>query len=183
MNEEGNIDLYTVDVLSGSLQRVTDHPETDTEPDWSRDGNRIAFISDRMGLPQVYLASGQGQGARRLTWEPDAYEGSPCWSPDGKRIAFVRRGFDGFDVYVAEVAGGEPTRLTAGGSNENPSWSPDGLQLVFCRTLGARNDICIINWDGTNPRTLTSDGASIMPTWSPFPAPRAATPTGAGSFR
>ncbi len=168
ISDDDNIDLYTISVAGWRLRRITDHPEVDTEPCWSSDGQKIAFTSDRSaGFPQVYLMSADGSGAHRLTWEPDAYEGSPRWSPDGKRIAFVRRGFEGFDVYVTEVEGGVPFRLTAGGSNENPTWSPDGFQIAFCSNRDGKEDIYVMNWDGTNLRRLTSGGGNSSPSWSP----------------
>jgi TolB protein len=171
MNGEGSAaDLYTVTVPGWQLQRLTDHPEVDTEPSWSPDGRQMAFTSDRTGYPQVYLMNADGSDVRRLTWEPDAYEGSPSWSPDGKRLAFVRRGFDGFDVYVVEVEGGTPVRMTSGGSSENPCWSPDGLQLAFSSNRTGSYEIYAMGWDGSNLRRLTYGGGNEMPTWSPVPA-------------
>jgi TolB protein len=129
----------------------------------------MAFTSDRAGTPQIYLMGADGSGLKRLTWDPEAYEGSPAWSPDGRRIAFVGRGVEGFDVYVMELDGGTPFRLTSGGSNENPVWSPDGLQIAFSSDRSGEHDIYVMNRDGSNLRRLTTDGGNVLPSWSPAP--------------
>src|SRR5690606_16449624 len=51
---EGNFDVYTLDLGTQVLRRLTDHPAIDSEPAWSPDGETIYFMSDRSGAPQIY---------------------------------------------------------------------------------------------------------------------------------
>src|SRR5919198_164069 len=62
-----------------------------TEPAWSPDGRRIAFVSRRDGRSHIYVMRPNGTGVRRLT-DSAADDESPTWSPDGRRIAFSRGG-------------------------------------------------------------------------------------------
>jgi dipeptidyl aminopeptidase/acylaminoacyl peptidase len=60
----------------------------DRHPRWSPDGDRLAFVSDRAGYPQLYVMEVHGGEARRIETEARPAQ-APVWSPDGTRIAFV----------------------------------------------------------------------------------------------
>src|SRR5690606_12524784 len=67
--------IFVVDVASGTVTRLTEHPAADTNPRWSPDGNQIAFISqgdyfdaDTLRLRRdLYVMEEDGSGKRRLT--------------------------------------------------------------------------------------------------------------------
>src|SRR5258708_36049241 len=50
---EGNLDIYTLDLPSQALTRITDDPGLDTEPQWSNDRRGLYFTADRAGGPQI----------------------------------------------------------------------------------------------------------------------------------
>ena len=52
--KDGNSDIYTMDLDSRVVERITDHSSIDTSPSFS-DGKFIAFNSDRSGLQQIYV--------------------------------------------------------------------------------------------------------------------------------
>ena len=52
---KGNSDIWIVSSSGGDLRRLTSSPASDSNPRWSSDGKKIAFISARGGSPQVYL--------------------------------------------------------------------------------------------------------------------------------
>ena len=56
---------------------------------WSPDRQKIAFMSDRDGEPEVYVMAADGSDVQRLT-SRRGLDGFPVWSPDGNQIAFVR---------------------------------------------------------------------------------------------
>ncbi|MBM4003950.1 MAG: protease [Planctomycetes bacterium] len=60
----------------------------------------------------LYIVSGQGGVARRLTSDPKSYEMFPRFSPDGKLLAFTGQYDGNTEVYVMPAEGGEPRRLT-----------------------------------------------------------------------
>lgn len=82
--------LYSVDVASGSTERLTDDPSgTDLFPSFSPDGSTVAFASSRLDdVWQIYtleLASGD---IERLIGS-DSVDRQPVFSPDGKYIAMA----------------------------------------------------------------------------------------------
>jgi Tol biopolymer transport system component len=106
----------------------------DYNPQFSPDGRRVAFESERSGDGHdIWLADADGTNAVQLTRGPGLIQGSPRWSPDGARIAFDSQAEDGtWDIWAIDVEGGSPRRLTQGPGNENaPSWSRDGRFVYF----------------------------------------------------
>jgi TolB protein len=72
----------------GAVRRVTREPGRDAEPAWSPDGSRLAFISERDGDPEVYVANLETLRVIRLTHEPGP-ERTPRWSRDSSTVFFV----------------------------------------------------------------------------------------------
>ncbi len=92
---------------------------------------RIAFLSDRDGLWDLYTMAPNGTDARRLTIGAEA-NGRPAWSPDGTKIAFTSYRFGNFDVFVINADGTGLFQLTVDPSTDwEPAWSPDGETIVF----------------------------------------------------
>lgn len=62
------------------VTRVTNHEATDLDPDWSPDGRRLLFYSDRDGNWEIYMINIDGTGLTRLTHD-DAEDKWPAWRP------------------------------------------------------------------------------------------------------
>jgi len=96
----GISDLYTCDLASGSIRRLTDDAFTDLQPAWSPDGRRIAWSTDRHTTNLALLAFGPLQVSvmdldsgrvSRVPQHTDATTTSPQWLPDGGLMAVVAR--------------------------------------------------------------------------------------------
>jgi eukaryotic-like serine/threonine-protein kinase len=107
----------------------------DANPQFSPDGERVAFTSVRSGYPEIWVTDAPGGHALRLTsLGKNGYTAAPRWSPDGKTIAFdfAAEGGDNVDIYAISLSGGPPRRVTTSPSiDATPSWSRDGRWIYF----------------------------------------------------
>ena len=149
-NRVHSYEIATSRLDGTDAKRLTKDEYDDTNPVWSPDGTRIAFLSNRGQGPgfKVYSMAADGSDVRRLTpvepVELVTYVSRPAWSPDGQGIAFYAstlRWNDGVMVEVQYfIATVEPD-----GSNfrklvqskwpmGDPIWHPNNGLLTFART-------------------------------------------------
>ncbi|MGW6458394.1 amidohydrolase family protein, partial [Streptomyces sp. NPDC055078] len=149
-----------------------------TDPAWSRDGTRLAYVSDRTGSPHIWCYDRAAGTHTQLTTGHGA-EYYPAWSPDGRSIAYQDQTYA---TFVFEPATGTKRRLYPPAFLPGPpTWSPDGryLAMVVGRPASSRfregvNHIVVIDVErGTNRwvepapgKTLTARG-DTGPVWSP----------------
>jgi dipeptidyl aminopeptidase/acylaminoacyl peptidase len=135
--------IWVVDVQSGAASHITFGEDwNDSDPQWSPDGNFIAFVSDRTGQAfdesrnsDVFVIDSAGGPTRKIS-DHDEEDNSPRWSPDGKQIAFVgrMRERDHPKIYVAPSSGGAPSRNISPELDLIPSnlkWIEAGRALSF----------------------------------------------------
>ena len=103
----------------------------DSNPDWSPDGSRIAFQSNRDGDFDIWVMNADGTGVEQLTDDPaiddPAFDSAPAWSPDGSRIAFQSNRDGDFEIYTMPAVGGQATQLT---TTMQPIGSPTGSRCT-----------------------------------------------------
>ena len=138
-------------------------------PSWSPDGSKIAFMSWRNNIWDIYVMNADGSNQTNLSNNP-ASDGHPSQSPDGSKIVFHawRDGINTKEIYIMNADGSNQTRLTYSGGEEYPSWSPDGKMLAFTSRRNIFPEIYIMNADGSNQTRLTYNSAETShPSWSP----------------
>lgn len=112
--------LWVVSLPSGEAKQITEGQDwDDTDPQWSPDGSRIAFVSDRTGKAydgshntDVWVIPAAGGALTKIS--DHAFEDeNPRWSPDGKRILFAgQTAVHQFPkLYIADSSGGSPSQL------------------------------------------------------------------------
>ncbi len=170
-------EIYVIDERVGevSTRNLTNHFANDTMPDWSPDGRKIAFASDRDNYPgDIFVMGSDGSSQTNLTNHP-AWEYQPSWSPDGQRIAFTRSeiadrdGIARVDVFAMNADGGGLRQLTDHPFvDHEPAWSPGGQQIAFTSRRDGAADIYVIPSEGGEITRLTDhpldDGQAA---WSP----------------
>ena len=135
--------LWIVDVKTGSSKQITEGNDwNDRDPQWSPDGERITFVSNRTGKEyeedrntDVWVISAEGGKLTKIS-DHDEADGNPRWSPDGKLIAFTGEIHerDHPKIWLAPAGGGAPSVLAANGLDLIPTgldWSDDGKWIYF----------------------------------------------------
>jgi dipeptidyl aminopeptidase/acylaminoacyl peptidase len=105
-------DLYTLPITGGAATRITSGQAFDAMPSFSPDGKHIAFVSDRSGASNLWVANADGSQPRQLSHtEGFGYDYvSPTWTPDANAVVvshnvgpantgLTLRGFTPFELY------------------------------------------------------------------------------------
>ena len=180
---QNDADLLTMKADGTRERNLTNSPGIDEiDPDWSPDGDRIAFASDRDGDFEISTMKPDGSRVRQITANT-AWDNEPDWSPDGRRFAFTSdrdmiesTPFQS-EIYTMRADGGEQTRRTFHDLSEfNASWSPDGRSIAFGTfrdaTLGggeSNAEVYTMRADGTKLTNLTQNPAfDGFPDWQPL---------------
>jgi Tol biopolymer transport system component len=123
--------LFRIQTDGNGLQQLTKGNAPATDPAFSPDGKRIAFV--RLGRG-IFVTNVDGGAERRLT--KGARDLFPVWSPNGKHIAFVRPRKNAWRLFEMTPAGKAPRRLPLGSPAGRPSWTANG-KAIYIPATGA----------------------------------------------
>jgi len=167
---EGDQEIYLLKSDGALYRRLTKSNGIDLSPTFSPDGNKMAYVSERNGQPQIFIQDLLSGEASRLTFNGD-YNTQPSWSPSGDKIAYTTCENSGeFNIFTIGIDGSGLKQLTAhSGQNESPSWSPDGEMLVFTSSRDGKKRLYTMGSTGKNQRALLQMGGEQMQAfWSLF---------------
>ena len=143
---------------AGKSSRLISTTRAETFPQYSPDGSRIAFESDRSGFPEIWVSNSNGSDPFQLTNFKGPVTGSPAWSPDGKEIAFDSRVTGTAQIFVVHAeAGSRPRPVTTdAGDSFLPCWSADGRFLFYTSDASGTPFIWRIPTNGGARQLITS---------------------------
>jgi TolB protein len=137
-------------------------------PAVSKDGSKIAFISDAAGRPDLFIQELDAKGKEnskpyQLYSAPNATAASPTFSPDGRKIAFVSDKGGTPRIYVMEILDPRTVRkpellliTRTNRENTSPSWSPDGKKLAYSARADGVRQIWIYDFTTQQEWQLTT---------------------------
>jgi tricorn protease len=170
-------DVFTVPAKEGATRNLTRTPGIrEKSVAWSPDGRWIAFVSDRTGEDEIYIAPQDGMGNIELGKEPEAkdkeaekqrgkdkeqqitsgYKGfkfPPVWSPDSKRIAWADKDLR---LWFVDINEKKPVEVDRGKYFEivNYTWSPDSKWIAYDKLLAS--GLSVVYLYSTADRTITA---------------------------
>ncbi|HLW77150.1 MAG TPA: hypothetical protein VKS01_09190, partial [Bryobacteraceae bacterium] len=124
-------EIFTVATDRGEIQRVTETPWREDDPRWSPDGKWIAFVSDRTGRQEVFIAGELGANLKQLS-DADCDKPSIVWAPDSKSLLWS--GSD-HKLRRVDIASGK-TEIVAESDVATigaPQFSPDGAWISYSK--------------------------------------------------
>ncbi|MDA2925294.1 serine/threonine-protein kinase [Acidobacteria bacterium AH-259-L09] len=147
---EYHVDIWRVDTQASGIKRpskVIASTRHDANPQFSPEGKRIVFASNREGTYEIWICDNDGSNSFQVTSVGGA--GTPRWSPDGQRVAFDSRAGGNPDIYVVSASGGSARRITSGSfADTRPSWSRDGHWIYFTSNRSGEEQIWKVPVEG-----------------------------------
>ena len=142
-----------------SVHRFADSTRLDVPGPFSKDGGRLAFVSDRNGWVRVWVANRDGSGIQPVTTLKATELVIGSWSRDGQRIV-VDAAIDGnSDVYIAYLDGRTPRRLTTEPSFDLlTEWSADERWIFFSSNRSGSLEIWKVPAEGGKAEQVTRQG-------------------------
>lgn len=153
----------------GDPVRLTIDGGRTMQPAFSRDGQLVAYASDRQGNFDIYVQPVKGGIPHRVT-QSSFNETAPEFSADGQRI-FFQSEEPGHGISVVPTAGGTSSVVVREGFN--PKLSPDGKEIAYWAgpwpdTMGVKTHAYVIAVGGGEPvRAAPTLAGSARPVWSP----------------
>lgn len=159
-----NSTIRRLDLAAGDAaaapERFIASTRRDVFPQYSPDGRRIAFYSNRAGASsEIWVCEADGSKATAITSMKRGTPGSPRWSPDGRTIVFDSSSSGIYQVYTVGTDGGKVRQITSGapphfGSN----WSRDGRWIYFTTDSPGGAQVWKVPSQGGTSVQVTSNG-------------------------
>lgn len=182
-------DLYVLDRTGGKARRLTSGMAFDTQPVFSPDGSKVAFVSDRTGAENIWIMAVDGTDAQQVTFqETDRALFSPEWSADGKYIyaSLFRADLHGHGLWRYKADGsGAGEQIFKIKTEKDPQSvtgatpSADGKYLYYAHLSGGLEFDHVVRWV-IKRRNLKSGEDSVLVAALPS---RLSDPAGGSYFR
>jgi Tol biopolymer transport system component len=166
---DGNADICLLELPRGGLTRLTSDPANDTAPEWSPDGRRVVFASNRSGVFDLYQQSTtNGEHAELLLATPQN-KSVTDWSRNGRFILF--RNVDpvtSHDLWALPLDGNKApfpvvrTRFT----ESYGQFSPDGNWIAYQSDESGRVEIYVQPFPGPGTKVPISASGGAQMRWS-----------------
>ena len=170
LRDDGNSNIFAMDLRSRSTTRLTDSTAIDTSPSYSPDVSQIVFTSDRgggSGRSQIYVMGADGSNPHRISFGDGVYS-TPVWSPRGDLIAFTKQSGGEFQIGVMKTDGSGERILSSGFQQEGPTWAPNGRVLMFFRDSAGGPKLVSVDLTGRNEQQIPTANYASDPAWSPL---------------
>ncbi len=166
---EGTSDIWVLDMKRGVPSRLTFHPAFDLSPEWSPDGRRIAFTSNRRGPTEwaLFMKAVDGSGDDEILL--DLGTAPTDWSRDGRFILYqkmVRPNTPG-DIWALPLEGERRSfPVTETTFNEtNAQFSPDGRWIAYQSDESGRVEIYVQPFRGSGRKVRVSGSGGVQVRW------------------
>ena len=174
--DEQNRSLWNLRLTDGQAIELVSAKEDAHAPQWSPNGDRIAFLSRRSGRTEIWVSKRDGTDVHQITdcnfpARNPFDEASLCWSPDGTRISYTvfPRGSE-YALWLQQQKGGDDRiRISGPGVEEPPT--PSSFTSSVCvvdiaskksqQLVNAEDAFRILGWPSGNEQLIVSAGNEL----------------------
>jgi eukaryotic-like serine/threonine-protein kinase len=163
-------DIWTYDLASKTLTRLTTESGTNDRAEWTSDGKRVLFRTQRAGGYQLWSQPAEGGEAQLVYAMPTGSVQEASMSRDGKAIALrVETGPSGRDVVVLPTTpDAKPIPISATSFDElMPRFSPDGKWIAYVSDESGQYEVYVKPYPAGSSRHQVSVEGGFEPVWSP----------------
>lgn len=163
-----NYDIFITDIYGEKITQLTKNRWLDFNPEVSNDGTKIAFISNRDGNREIYIADlvwldgysqWEGKNLKNITNTPEN-DWTPKFSPTSSKIVYSTY-FplnDNYDIFIMNIDGSNKRNITNTKSYEKyPQFSPDGSFIIYQGWKKGKMEIFFSNLFDENHVNITSN--------------------------
>lgn len=178
----GVTQIYSYNLETGTLARLTNTRTTEIQPSWSSNGSQIAYVH-WIVYSQIWVMSNTGAKPIQFSMSGEINNFWPIWSPNNDRIYFGQKQSSAPLTYITTMRYEDrgtfksikiPSRSPASGAQPiaEISLSSNGEWFTFKSWPdGVNHDIYTMDANGANWSRLTTDpGYDFAPAWRPMPA-------------
>lgn len=140
-------DVYLYDFEARSTKRLTTYPGIDVGANFVENQNKIIFISDRLGYPNVFLMNEDGGGVEQVVFHG---RNNSSASSNGEYVVYSSReeknefGTSVFNLYLIALGTSDIRRLTINGANQMPRFSKDGENIMFLKNTQNQSALGVV---------------------------------------
>ena len=154
-------DIFTVPAKEGSIRDLTRTPGIREQyAAWSPNGKWVAYMSDRTGEEELYIAPQDGLGPeQRITFDGKVYRLPPIWSPDSKKLVFSDKDVR---LWYVDINDKKPIQIDQGHYSDitDYNWSPDSNWVTYSKAAINRNGVIYLYNLGDKKITAVTDDTS-----------------------
>jgi hypothetical protein len=134
MNSDGSNQVWITEPHCHSDGREVE----DTNPVWSPDGTKLAYVHEDGGAYNIYKVNVDGTGVTPLTTNGMGYD-TPSWSPDGTRLVYDMLSGSNDYLYIMDADGTSIHQVSSTPNSyeeSTPKWAPSGNRIYFVSSGG-----------------------------------------------
>lgn len=161
-------ELQTSDADGRNSRVLLKSSEPILSPDWSPDGQKLAYVSFEGGRPAIYIHE-LTSGRREKVASYRGMNSAPNWAPDGRSLLVTLSKDGSADLYRLNLATKEVQRLTDHWAIDTEgSWSPDGKRIAFTSDRSGGPQVYLMDVASRNVSRVTFGGRyNARPRFSP----------------
>jgi len=164
MAPKGQPDIYEYDTVTKSIKQITTYSGIDVNAQYMADG-RIAFVSNRLGYPNVFSQKIGSQAAEQMVYVGKS--NSACTAHDNYIVYKARESSNAFskntfNLHLISTKTDFIRRLTVTGINEHPLFSSDGGTILFVKKYQNQSSVGVIRLNQNKNYLFPLKGGDIQ---------------------